>query len=189
MNDLTKTGFDMLLTLLDADREQAGASYERLRTRLARFFEWRDCEHPEELADIVFDRIIKKLALGEQVLNVEAYAITVAQFVLKEDYRERTRQDRSIDEEPLLGGFAVPEIDPEPDTRMDCLEKCLKEFSDDNRGVIVAYYDTDERTMIAARKRLAESLGVSLNTLRIRVCRLKTKLEECARDCCRRAGA
>lgn len=189
MNDLTQTGFDMLLTLLDADREQAGVSYERLRTRLAKFFEWRDREHPEELADVVFDRVMKKLALGEQVQNIEAYAITVAQFVLKEDYRERTRQDRSIDEEPLAGSFVTPQIDPDPDARMDCLEKCLKEFSLDNRELVVAYYDTDERTMIAARKRLAGSLGVSLNTLRIRVCRLKTKLEECARDCCRRAGA
>ena len=41
---------------------------------------------------------------------------------------------------------------------MNCLEKCLDEFSDENRRLIVAYYDTNERTMIEARKRLADKM-------------------------------
>lgn len=189
MNDvLTQTGFEKLLATLDAEREQAGAKYESLRARLIKFFEWRGCETPEELTDVVFDRIIKKISEGEQIQNINAYSATVAQFVFKEDCRRRERLFQSIEDNPatenLIATNGLVETNETDDTRFDCLEKCLAEFSGENRRLVVAYYDTDERTMIATRKRLADSLEVSLNTLRIRVCRLKAKLENCTIECC-----
>ncbi len=189
-NILTQTGFDTLLATLDAEREQAGAKYESLRARLIKFFEWRNCETPEELTDVVFDRIVKKIAEGEQIQNINAYSATIAQFVFKEDCRRRERLFQSIEDNPaaenLIATNDLAETNETDDRRFDCLEKCLAEFSDENRRLVVAYYDTDERTMIATRKRLADSLEVSMNTLRIRVCRLKAKLEDCTIDCCRR---
>ena len=188
-NVLTQTGFDKLLATLDADREQAGAKYESLRVRLVRFFEWRNCEMADELTDTVFDRIVKKIQAGEQIQNINAYAATVAQFVFKEDCRSRARLFQPIEDNPAVENLIATsdsiETTETGDARLDCLEKCLAEFSDENRRLVTAYYDTDERTMIATRKRLADSTGVSLNTLRIRVCRLKAKLEDCTKDCCR----
>ena len=190
-NVLTQTNFDKLLTLLDADREQAGKKYESLRVRLVKFFEWRNCESAEELTDTVFDRIIKKIAEGEQIQNINAYSVTVAQFVFKEDCRRRERLFQPIEDNPnvenLIAGNELIETDETDDARLNCLEKCLAEFSVENRRLVTDYYDTDERTMIATRKRLADSLDVSLNTLRIRVCRLKAKLENCTLDCCGKA--
>ncbi len=188
-NIITQTGFDKLLATLDADREQAGAKYESLRLRLIKFFEWRNCETAEELTDTVFDRVIKKIIEGEQIQNVAAYSATVAQFVFKEDCRKRERLFQSIEDVQEIGSpakknnFFEPESD---DAQMNCLEKCLAEFSDANRRLVIAYYDTDERTMIATRKSLADEMRISLNTLRIRVCRLKAKLENCTRNCCRK---
>ncbi len=188
---LSQTGFDKLLALLDADRERAGAKYESLRARLIKFFEWRNCETPEELADTVFDRVTKKIESGEHVLNVAAYAVTVAQFVLKEDGRAAARLLQSIEDSPGLedrlaaGTMAAP--DETDEVRLNCLDRCLAEFPEEQRRLVTAYYDTDERTMIGARKRLAAAEGISLNSLRIRVCRLKARLEECARECCREA--
>lgn len=183
LNDLTQTGFDKLLSTLDADRDAAGAKYEALRVRLIKFFEWRKCEDGEELTDKVFDRVIKKIAEGEEIQNVAAYSATVAQFVFKEDCRKRERHFQSIEDAPEIANKAA-EKEESDDERVNCLEKCLAEFSDENRRLIVAYYDTDERTMIATRKRLADEMEVSLNVLRIRVCRVKAKLEDCTRDCC-----
>lgn len=187
---LTQTGFDKLLATLDADREQAGAKYESLRVRLIKFFEWRNCELAEELTDTVFDRVMKKIAEGEQIENVAVYAATVAQFVFKEDCRRRERLFSSIEDAPEAQIAAqanefAGELETE-DERMNCLEKCLKEVPDENRRLVIAYYDTDERTMIATRKRLADEMEISLNVLRIRVCRLKAKLENCTSDCCRK---
>jgi len=187
---LTQTGFDKLLLTLDADREQAGAKYESLRVRLIKFFEWRNCERAEELTDAVFDRVIKKVAMGEQIENIAAYAATVAQFIFKEDCRRRERLFESIEDVPeaqiAAQANAFAEESETEDERMNCLEKCLAEFSGENRRLVIAYYDTDERTMIATRKRLADEMKISLNILRIRVCRLKAKLEDCTRDCCRK---
>ena len=185
---LTQTGFDKLLATLDADRKQAGAKYESLRVRLIKFFEWRNCELADELTDTVFDRLIKKIAAGEQIENIAAYSATVAQFVFKEDCRRRERLFASIEDAPEAQIAAqanefAGEIETE-DLRMNCLEKCLGEFSDENRRLVIAYYDTDERTMIQTRKHLAEEMKISLNILRIRVCRLKAKLEICTSDCC-----
>jgi DNA-directed RNA polymerase specialized sigma24 family protein len=189
-NALTQTGFDKLLASLDAaDRDEAGAKYEALRSRLVRFFEWRDCESAEELTDAVFDRVTKKIAEGEQIQNINAYSATVAQFVFKEDSRRRA-QSLPIEDNPafenLITGGGSDAAEETDEARLDCLEKCLAEFSGENRRLVTAYYDTDERTMIAARKRLADASGISLNTLRIRVCRLKAKLEDCTKDCCRK---
>jgi len=184
---LTQTGFDKILATLDADRELAGSKYELLRVRLIKLFEWRNCENAEELTDIVFDRIIKKIVDSEQIQNINAYAATVAQFVFKEDCRKRERLFQLTDDVPERNVLVEkPEsIDAEnDDLRMKCLEKCLVKFSDENRRLIVAYHDTDERTMISTRKRLADATGISLNVLRIRICRLKAKLENCTLSCC-----
>ncbi len=181
---LNQTGFDKLLTLLDADRETAGAKYESLRVRLVKYFEWRNCEAAEELADTVFDRVIKKLSEGEEIQNVNAYSTTVAQFVFMEFSRSHEHLAENIEDNPNIVADEI-EMDETNERRFACLERCLAEFSEENRKLIVAYYDTDEKTMIAARKRLCEAMGISLNTLRIRVCRLKSKLEDCTFDCCR----
>ena len=184
---ITQIGFDKFLTTLDADREQAGAKYESLRGRLVKFFEWRNCDVAQELTDIVFDRVIKKIAEGEQIQNINAYSATVAQFVFKEDCRRRERHFESIEDVPetqyLLKKTEFIEEETD-DLQMNCLEKCLAKFSAENRRLIVAYHDTDERKMIATRKQVADEMEISLNVLRIRVCRLKAKLEECTRDCC-----
>jgi hypothetical protein len=60
----------------------------------------------------------------------------------------------------------------------------LAEFDAENRKFIIAYYTTDEKTMIAARKKLAEEMNSNLNTIRIKACRLKAKLEDCTLECC-----
>lgn len=187
-NAITQTGFDKLLEMLDADCEQAGAKYESLRRRLIKFFEWRKCETADELTDIVFDRVMKKIVEGEQIQNIFAYSTTVAQFVFKEDWRNHerffgsTEDKREIEIPPKTNNFFESETDG---TRMICLEKCLDEFSDGDRHLIVAYYDTETRTMIEARKRLADGMKISVELLRSRVCRLKAKLESCVRECCR----
>jgi RNA polymerase sigma factor (sigma-70 family) len=187
-NLLTQGGFDKLLATLDADRELAGAKYESLRFRLVKLFEWRNCETPEDLTDTVFDRLIKKIAEGEQIQNINAYATSIAQFVFKEDCRSHERLFQTLEDNPsalkLIAMGDLSETDEADNSRLDCLEKCLAEFTGENRRLVTAYYETDERTMIVTRKRLADSLGISLNTLRIRVCRLKAKLEDCTIDCC-----
>lgn len=180
-------GFDEFLKTLDSDRDKASEKYLRLRTRLERFFEWRNCENIEELTDIVFDRTAKKIVEGEKLLNVEAYCVSVAKFVLLENRREAYRTDE-LDENTAIEAGKGTETDKDVnETRFKCLDSCLAKFPDEDRALIIRYFDTNEATMIPTRKTLAESLGISINSLRIRICRLRSKLENCTKKCCESA--
>lgn len=185
----SQSSFDKFLNLLDVDRDEAGIKYENLRQRLIKFFEWRNCEMPEELADTVFDRVLRKIKEGEEIQNVTAYAATIAQFVFKEYLRSNERQNQLIEDAPEIQNIKTQQPkaeDEKTSQRLACFDKCLKEFSEENRKFIIAYYDTDEKTMINSRKRLAEEMNSTLNTLRIKACRLKAKLEVCTVDCCKK---
>lgn len=67
--------------------------------------------------------------------------------------------------------------------RYECFERCLQSLPDENRDVILEYYQEEKRSKIDRRKTLAERLGVPLNALRIRACRIRAKLETCVGDC------
>lgn len=182
---LSTIDFDEFLRTLDSDRDQAAAKYICLRERLERFFEWRNCTNPEDLTDIVFDRAAKKIGEGEQIQNAEAYCVSVAKFVLLEnrrrEFRESELDENTADEEPDSNSDEISETN---DERFKCLDQCLAELPDEKRSILKAYFDTDEKTMISTRKNLAEKVGVNLNTLRIRISRLKSKLEICVKECC-----
>lgn len=188
---LTQTSFDKILVLLDRDRERAGAKYVELRERLVKFFEWRDCESAEELTDIVFDRVARKISEGEEIQNLSSYSAGVARLVAMEHLRKRERTVQIVEENPQINSLTTNEFEAEEETanqRIECLERCLTELTTEQQKLLIAYHDTDERTMIPTRKRLADELNISLNTLRIRVCRLKSKLEDCVRRCCDKSG-
>ncbi len=190
MDDSSIQGtFDAMLRLLDIDRDAAAIKYESLRARLIAFFEWRGCASAEDLTDVCFDRLQKKVAAGETIENPNAYTATIAQFVYREYLRSPDHRSDSFDDD----NEAIPELvavvtESTEDGDMVCLDDCLNQFAPTDRQLIIEYYNTDERTMIASRKRLAESMSCTLNTLRIKVCRLKSKLEICVRDCCKRTG-
>lgn len=181
--------FDAMLRLFDADREVAADKYESLRGRLIAFFDWRGCVNAEDLTDVCFDRLQKKVSTGEEIENANAYTATIAQFVYREYLRSPDHRSDSFDDE----NEAIPEpeivvAESSDDGDLECLDDCLNEFSPNDRQLMIEYYNTDERTMIASRKRMADAMACTLNTLRIKVCRMKSKLEVCVRDCCKRTG-
>src|SRR5947208_2186231 len=81
---LTQDAFDRLLAAFGEDRERAGDKYLEVRGNLIRFFEWRGCPFPEDHADEAMNRVARKLAAGEAVLNPSAYCIGVARLLLLE---------------------------------------------------------------------------------------------------------
>ncbi len=177
-------GFDKFLKTLDADRDAAARKYLLLRDRLERFFEWRSCENVEELTDIVFDRAVKKITQVEKVLNVEAFCVSIAKFVFLENQRESFRTEEIDENYSKTHKSEADETDELKEKRLKCLDSCLAELPIDNRKLIFSYFDTDDKTMIPARKSLADQLRITLNSLRIKVCRLKAQLEKCTKKCC-----
>ena len=56
-------------------------------------------------------------------------------------------------------------------------------LSDEDREVITEYYRYKKTQKIDCRKRLAARLGISLNTLRVKMHRQRMNLEACVEKC------
>jgi DNA-directed RNA polymerase specialized sigma24 family protein len=183
---LTAASFQTLLDSLDNDPTTAAEKYEALRMKIAHLHRWRGCaeSHADELADITLDRVAAKLAAGELVENVAAFASAVARFVSLEHSR-KNKVDAVGDDLPETP--VAPDLDylDDPDARMKCLRRCVATtLTDEDRSIVVGYYDTDadEKTK-SARKRLADSFGLTVNALKVSACRLRMRLEQCINDC------
>lgn len=179
---LTREGFDKLLASLGPDRESAALQYELVRSKLINYFDWRDCPFPEEHADEAINRVIRKLDEGEQFRDLATYVLGVARMMQLEIARSREKE-RAAFEQPQIVQTVDEEIE-EIDPRVHCLEKCLAALPERSRELITEYYQGDGGSAkIKKRKELAGRLGLHLNALRIRACRLRMKLEECMGRC------
>jgi RNA polymerase sigma factor (sigma-70 family) len=178
---LTQEGFDLLLARLDADRNIAGEKYEAARQKLIKFLGWWGSQSPEDLADESIDRLIKKIAAGEDIKDLTGYLIGVARLVFKEHVKDqvkrRNRMEQVREDRPLTDD----QIDSE--ARHQCYERCLEGLSSDNRELVVNYYQEEKRKKAAQREELSARLGIPINLLRIRAFRIRKKLGECLQKC------
>lgn len=178
---LTQEAFDKLLIALGGDRDSAAVKYLEIRTNLTRFFEWRGCSFPEDHADETINRIAKRVAEGEEILNYSGYALGVARLLLLEINKGRQREQLALAE---IG--TASEVYEEPDDgehRLVCLRSCLQTLTTDNRELILQYYQGEKGEKIQNRKKLMDRLGIPVNTLRMRALRLRERLQSCLEEC------
>jgi DNA-directed RNA polymerase specialized sigma24 family protein len=183
---LSRLGFDRFLRALDADETVAAERYEHLRARLVRFFEWRGAPGPESQADETLNRVTRKLEQGEDIKDAGAYCYGIARLVLLEALKRRAKEEAAAREYHRL---APAGIDDELDLRVRCLRRCLDALPPAQRDLVRAYYRGSGGERIDARRRLADTLGIGLNALRIRAFRLSEKLQQCVTGCVQPAGA
>ncbi len=173
--------FALLLARLDPDSDRAGETYERLRLRLITFFQFRKCHLPEECADETLDRVARKLAEGESVENLFAYAHGVAKYVLLE---YRRRPDRETDEiDPTLPSRTDILDEAMRSENLACFKQCLQELAPEDARLLLQYWVHDEKTNIRPRQELAAELGISAGALRLRIMRIRTRFIACFEKC------
>ena len=162
--------------LFGADLEQAAIRYEKIRQKLLKFFQSRGAEHLEDLADETINRVVIRIdQLKEIPSDLDSYFYGVARNV----YLEYSKSRHSI---PTL---QMPDVgNAEDDKRkLEYLEKCLLSLPDDERKLILTYYEGSSESKIVRRKNLAAQLGISVNSLRMRVLRIRRELERRISDC------
>lgn len=178
---LTQEAFDKLLAALGEDRQRAGEMYLEIRSNLARFFEWRGCPFPEDHTDETFNRVAKRIAEGEEILNPMSYCVGVARMLLLEINKDRAKEQQALAE------IAISQVassdTSESQESIECLRECLETLSAENKELIIQYYQGEKGAKIENRKRLVERLGVPVNTLRMRALRLRERLQACVEDC------
>ncbi len=181
---ISKSDFESFLHMLDPNVDKAGEKYLELRAGLESFFEWRDCENIEELTDIVFDRLTKKIIEGEKIENIKAYSVSIAKFVVMEHKRKLLKTVELVEthtKSDLAEDFESTDLKKK---KLECLRKCLSNLPEKKRDFLIEYYNTEEATMIDKRRKLADKLQLNLNSLRIQVSRMKSVLEKCTKECC-----
>jgi DNA-directed RNA polymerase specialized sigma24 family protein len=188
----TKKSFELLLSLLDSVTDRAAEKYEGLRLRLVKYFVW-SCGCPESwadsLADETLDRIALKLERGTIVENIRAYSLATARFIWLE-HGHKFREE-NLAAELHDRAAETPEAEGS-DERYLCLKSCLVTTikNESDRTLILEYYNTAEGEKNKDhRKRLAQSQGLELGALKVRMCRLRQSLEKCIRDCLRNKAA
>lgn len=174
---LTRPALDRLLGWLDADKIAAAKKYEQTRRALIKYFESRGCHTPEDQADRTIDRVAKRIDEGAAVWVDEPamYFYGVAKHVLQEYYRRKSGSWNSA--------LYVPDDAESLHRRFDCMGRCFDALAAESRELLADYCGSEKREKERARRRLAETLGVSLNTLRLRVHRLREQLARCVRGC------
>ena len=178
---LTQDAFDKLLIAFGGDRESGSEKYLEIRGNLTRFFEWRGCPFPEDHADETMNRVAKKVAQGEEILNPAGYAMGVARLLLLEIVKGRQREQSALTE--IGRESEAYEAEDDSEGRLTCLRNCLQTLSPDNRDLILQYYQGEKSEKIQNRKELMERLGVPVNTLRMRALRLRERLQGCVEEC------
>lgn len=178
---LTQEAFDRLLATLGEDRERAGEAYLEIRANLVRFFEWRGCPFPEDHADETFNRVAKRVADDEKILNPASYCLGVARMLLLEINRDRVKESQALAE--MANSPPAYADSSEEEAPIECLRECLETLSANNRELIVHYYQGEKGDKIENRKKLVERFGIAVNTLRMRALRLRERLQACVEDC------
>ena len=171
---MDQASFDALLAAFHADRETASREYERLRLRLIRFFALHRVRRAEDLADEAFNRLARKIAMGESIRNMSQYIAGIARILILEERAKARREARVLSSNAV--STSVPATREEA---LQALEACLSEMPSRNRDLLLRYYSIEGRTHIPARQRLAEEMGLQMNALRNRALRLREHLEGC----------
>ena len=176
--------FEEILAWLNRDREVAAAMYVQLRHDLAKVFSFRGCSDPEGLTDEVFDRVARKVheVRPTYIGDPRLYFRAVANNLVKEDLK-RPKAQVSLEEPELREPTTTESDEDDAEEIEECLRSCLQKLSTENRKLIVDYYAKEKQAKIDHRSELAQQLGISVETLRVKIYRIRVSLQGCIERC------
>ena len=173
-----KAAFDRLLAWLDEGTESRGERYLEIRGRLVDYFGRRDCPFPEDLADETLNRVARRLEETGSIDEVvpARYCYILAKFVFLEWLRRPGRIELVAQSAEAVVAQGTSDR-AENERTFACLERCLQSCSAADRAMILDYYATTSGSAPANRRQLAQKLGITANSLAIRACRVRSRLE------------
>lgn len=190
----TREAFEALMTFLGTGGDPA-AEYFALRQRLVKVLEIRAARYhlraaPEDLADEAIERVATQLLQGLEIQASDPfrYFRGVAGHVVQEAQRAEAKAGKRLDDNLTEAPVDDPSV-ARQERRLRCLDACLAELPRRDRQLILRFYRVGRGTKrIAVRKRLAKSLGLTPNALRIKAFRLRRqRIEPCLDRCLERA--
>jgi DNA-directed RNA polymerase specialized sigma24 family protein len=171
----TTEAFEKLLASFSQDRDEAARSYELARSKLIRYFERRAIVSSERYADEALDRAMRRIDEGKTISNLMAYLYKIASNIVFEILKEQEMMRQAVNALPT--SISSSTIDNDNDPRQDCFDECLERLREKERTLILDYYQEEGHAKIENHKEMAARMGIPLNALRIRVHRIRVRLE------------
>jgi len=177
-------GWERLLTFLSAGHDgDRGAAYEAVRERLVRFFRAKGATSSEELADNTFERVARKLASDERLLDVSpAYVFGVARLIWRESLRRERTHRRGVERLSHVCDDDGTDTEASLDENMRVWKRLLDELAPADKHLLCAYYEGSGQPRIDRRQEMVRDLGIKPGLLRARVHRLRLQLERRAAE-------
>ena len=193
-SNLHPDDFAALLKWLAPHPQEAGLKYQEIHKKLTNLFAFKGCNRPEELADVVIDRVAKKVAQSPP--EPEDWVRVFYSFS-KYVFLEFLHTQRALslgfpsDDQRFNPALSDPRFhyarkegeEDDLENQHRCLEECLSKLPDSDSALLRNYYNYAVRSKAMHRRHLAESEKCSLEALRIRVCRSRTKVTDCVIRC------
>jgi len=140
---------------------------------LRRFFQSSGMPEPEDAAQEAIARLIEK-SREKIVDDPEAYLKGIARNMVREHYKRPAPE--------IIHPGAPP--DPIDERLLKCLERCEKKLLNPaERKLLRDWYRGEGTGKLKDRRRLAEEQGITPDTLKTRVYRLRQKIAPCVRKC------
>ena len=177
--------FQAFLLWLGRDEALGQRKYEEARQKLTLLFRFRGCPDPESLTDETMDRTA--LAVTKPGFTYEGDPIAYFRGVARNIYYEWLNKQKKMNLTSISEGsleLPAPEDQTlDKEVRSACLDHCLDSLSQEKKTLLLRYYRNDKKAKIDDRQILAREEGVGLNTLRIKIFRLRNIVRECVENC------
>lgn len=175
--ELTQNAFDELLSWLDPNREQAALRYETIYVGLLKILSYWGCKEAEEAADETINRVAAKAPTirNEYQGDPARYFYAVARKVFLEYLRNSKKLTPLTDQL-----HSTPNPEPTDELAYQCVESCMQKLDPVDRELVLQYVEQDTPEQ---RRNLAKSLGITRNTLGVRVFRIVLPVKKCVNKC------
>ena len=178
-NNLDARSYSLLLRTLSPDEGVAASAYSSLRSSLVRFFELKGDLDGDRSADETLDRVSAKLSGDVLIEDLTKYSFGVARLVFLENLRKVQSQEKALKSYQFENQRTAVDDDTDGFAKM---RECFDSILPSDRELLQKYFaDMSRSELDEERRRLAESLGASQNNLRLKIFRLRRRLEDCVR--------
>ncbi len=169
-----------LLNLLGTDSLEAANAYNRLRSSLVRFFILKGDGEAEEATDETLDRVLQKISDETKIADLQKYCFGVARFIFLERIKRSKKETEAVKEfyeNDLL------EKNAEENDSFSFLRECFNELPKAERQFLQRYFaDIPYSELDKQRLEITVEQGISLNSLRLKIFRLRKRLNECLKN-------
>lgn len=157
-------------------------SYNELRESLIAFFRLKGDTDPETAMDLTLDRVADKVTQGVEIEDLKKYSIAVARFIFLERMTCIKREHRAA-AEFYSNKIAEQTENDEPDRQMQARRDCFEILADEEKCLLRNYFAELPFSKLNERRfQICAENKISLNNLRLKIFRLRQRLEKCAKN-------